>query len=63
VPFSSATSPAVTSTTMETPAEACSAARGESARVAAVIEAAERAGMHAVKRAAMKGAATAGVMI
>ena len=66
-PFSSVTSPGVasatmeTAATMETPAETCPAAGGKGLRVAAVIEAAERAGMHAVRSAVMKGAAAAGV--
>ena len=48
--------------TMGTPAEACTAPRGKSPRVASVIEAAESAGMHAVGRAAMNGAAIAGMI-
>jgi hypothetical protein len=46
---------------METAAEACPATGGKCPRVAAVIEAAERAGMHAVRSTVMKGAAAAGV--
>jgi len=58
------TMPCATSETsaMGTLAEACPAARGKSPRVASVIEAAESAGMHAVRRAAMNGAATAGMI-
>ena len=49
-------------TSMGTLAEACPAARGKSPCVASVIEAAEGAGMHAVRRAAVNGAAAAGMI-
>src|SRR5258708_15835295 len=67
VPFPSVPPPGVPpppmepAATMEPPAETCPAAGGKGPRVAAVIEAAERAGMHAVRSAVMKGAAAAGV--
>jgi hypothetical protein len=52
----------VTSSTMKTPAETCSAARGKSSRVTAVIEAAERAGMHAGRRATTRSAPKVGMI-